>query len=46
MDCSTKAVAELIGNIEEKVIKNYSHLYKAKMQQSIEKLNSYLDFVP
>lgn len=42
MDCSTKTVAEMIGDTEEVVMQTYSHLYSSKKQQIVDKLNSFL----
>ena len=42
MDCSTKTVAEMIGDTEEVVMKTYSHLYTSKKRKTVDKLNDYL----
>ena len=42
MGCSTKTVAEMIGDTEEVVMKAYSHLYTSKKRETVEKLNAYL----
>lgn len=43
MDCSTKTVAEMIGDTEAVVMKTYSHLYTSKKRQTVDKLNTYLE---
>lgn len=42
MDCTTKTVAEMIGDTEEVVMKTYSFLYTTKKVRTVDKLNNYL----
>lgn len=42
MDCSTKTVAEMIGDTEEVVAKNYSYLYTSKKQRTVDKINKFM----
>lgn len=40
LGCSTKVVAELIGDTEEQVIRTYSHLYKDDKNAAVDKINT------
>lgn len=40
LGCSTKTVAELIGDTELQVIKTYSHIYKGNKKKAISMLNN------
>ena len=42
LGCSTKTVAELIGDTEDMVITTYSHLYNDEKDNAINKINSFL----